>query len=151
LKSIRDILLVEDNPSDIDLTRRALLKGHIANDLVIADDGQKALDYLFGKGKYADRNTSTMPALVLLDLKLPKVPGIEVLRQIRADQSIKQLPVVILTTSAEQRDITAGYDLCVNSYIRKPVDFNQFVECVKQLGLYWLVLNEPPYPKEEVL
>lgn len=151
MKSIRDILLVEDNPSDIDLTRRALLKGHIANDLVIADDGQKALDYLFGKGKYADRNTSTMPALVLLDLKLPKVPGIEVLRQIRADQSIKQLPVVILTTSAEQRDITAGYDLCVNSYIRKPVDFNQFVECVKQLGLYWLVLNEPPYPKEEVL
>jgi CheY-like chemotaxis protein len=151
LRSIRDILLVEDNPSDIDLTRRALAKGHIANDLVIADDGQKALDYLFGKGKYTGRDTSTLPALVLLDLKLPKVSGMEVLRQIRADDGIKLLPVVILTTSAEQRDIAAGYNLCVNSYIRKPVDFNQFVECVKQLGLYWLVLNEPPYPREEVL
>jgi len=151
LKSIRDILLVEDNPSDIDLTRRALAKGHIANDLVIADDGQKALDYLFGKGKYAGRDTSTLPALVLLDLKLPKVSGLEVLRQIRADDGVKLLPVVILTTSAEQRDIAAGYNLCVNSYIRKPVDFNQFVDCVKQLGLYWLVLNEPPYPREEAL
>ena len=151
MKSIRDILLVEDNPSDIDLTRRALAKGHIANDLVIADDGQKALDYLFGKGKYAGRDTSTLPALVLLDLKLPKVSGLEVLRQIRADDGVKLLPVVILTTSAEQRDIAAGYNLCVNSYIRKPVDFNQFVDCVKQLGLYWLVLNEPPYPREEAL
>lgn len=151
MKSNRDILLVEDNLSDIDLTKRALIKGHIANDLIVAEDGQKALDYLFGKGEYAGRDTSTAPALVLLDLKLPKVSGFEVLRQIRADDAIGHLPVVILTTSAEQRDITAGYGLCVNSYIRKPVDFNQFVECVKQLGLYWLVLNEPPYPREEVL
>jgi two-component system, response regulator len=151
LKTIRDILLVEDNPSDIDLTKRALLKGHIANDLVVADDGQKALDYLFGKGTYAGRDTSALPALVLLDLKLPKISGLDVLRQIRTDDAIKHLPVVILTTSAEQRDIVAGYNLCVNSYIRKPVDFNQFVECVKQIGLYWLVLNEPPYPREEVL
>ncbi|MGA2890855.1 MAG: response regulator [Terracidiphilus sp.] len=151
MKSNRDILLVEDNPSDIDLTKRALAKGHVANDLIVADDGQKALDYLFGKGEFAGRDTSTVPALVLLDLKLPKVSGFEVLRQIRADVSIKHLPVVILTTSAEQRDVVAGYNLFVNSYIRKPVDFNQFVECVKQLGLYWLVLNEPPYPREEVL
>jgi DNA-binding response OmpR family regulator len=133
------------------LTKRALAKGHVANDLIVADDGQKALDYLFGKGEFAGRDTSTVPALVLLDLKLPKVSGFEVLRQIRADVSIKHLPVVILTTSAEQRDVVAGYNLFVNSYIRKPVDFNQFVECVKQLGLYWLVLNEPPYPREEVL
>lgn len=133
------------------MTKRALAKGHVANDLIVADDGQKALDYLFGKGEFAGRDTSTVPALVLLDLKLPKVSGFEVLRQIRADVSIKHLPVVILTTSAEQRDVVAGYNLFVNSYIRKPVDFNQFVECVKQLGLYWLVLNEPPYPREEVL
>ena len=151
MKTIRDILLVEDNESDIELTKRALLRGHIANDLVVAEDGQKALDYLFRKGDYAGRDSSALPALVLLDLKPPKVSGLDVLRQIRADDAIKLLPVVILTTSAEQRDVVAGYDLRVNSYIRKPVDFNQFVECVKQLGLYWLVLNEPPYPREEAL
>jgi len=151
LKTIRDILLVEDNPSDINLTKRALLKGHIANNLVVADDGQKALDYLFAKGEYTARDISEVPALVLLDLKLPKVTGLEVLRQIRATDAIKFMPVVILTTSAENTDVIAGYDLRVNSYIRKPVDFIQFAECVKQLGLYWLVLNEPPYPREEVL
>ena len=151
MKTIRDILLVEDNPSDINLTKRALLKGHIANNLVVADDGQKALDYLFAKGEYTARDISEVPALVLLDLKLPKVTGLEVLRQIRATDAIKFMPVVILTTSAENTDVIAGYDLRVNSYIRKPVDFIQFAECVKQLGLYWLVLNEPPYPREEVL
>jgi len=149
LKTNQDILLVEDNPSDIELTKRALLKGHIANQLVVAEDGQKALDYLYGKGEYAGRDTSTVPALVLLDLKLPKVSGLEVLRQIRADDAIRFLPVVILTTSTEPSDVVAGYNLRINSYIRKPVDFIQFAECVKQLGLYWLVLNEPPYPKEE--
>lgn len=149
MKTNQDILLVEDNPSDIELTKRALLKGHIANQLVVAEDGQKALDYLYGKGEYAGRDTSTVPALVLLDLKLPKVSGLEVLRQIRADDAIRFLPVVILTTSTEPSDVVAGYNLRINSYIRKPVDFIQFAECVKQLGLYWLVLNEPPYPKEE--
>jgi two-component system response regulator len=150
MTSNRDILLVEDNPSDVDLTRRALQKSRIANELVVVDDGQKALDYLFGTGEYAGRETSIVPALVLLDLKLPKVPGLEVLRRIRADGNLKLLPVVILTTSSERRDIAAGYDLNVNSYIRKPVDFEQFVECVKQLGLYWLVLNIPAYERGEV-
>ena len=150
MKSSRDILLVEDNQSDVDLTRRALQKSRIANELIVAEDGQKALDYLFGSGAYADRDISIMPALVLLDLKLPKVPGLEVLRRIRADDNLKRVPVVILTTSAESRDIAAGYDLNVNSYIRKPVDFDQFVECVKELGLYWLILNIPAYERGEV-
>jgi two-component system response regulator len=148
MKSSRDILLVEDNQSDVELTRRALQKSRIANELIVAEDGQKALDYLFGSGAYADRDISIMPALVLLDLKLPKVPGLEVLRRIRADDNLKRVPVVILTTSAESRDIAAGYDLNVNSYIRKPVD--QFVECVKELGLYWLILNIPAYERGEV-
>jgi len=144
------ILLVEDNQSDVELTRRALQKSRIANELVVVDDGQKALDYLFGTGEYAGRNMSAAPSLVLLDLKLPKVPGLEVLRRIRADENLKPLPVVILTTSSERRDIAAGYDLNANSYIRKPVDFEQFVDCVKQLGLYWLVLNMPAYERGDV-
>lgn len=151
MKSSRDILLVEDNPSDIDLTRRALTKSQIANRLIVAEDGQKALDYLFGTGEYAGRDISITPAVVLLDLKLPKVPGLEVLRRIRGDDSIKRLPVVILTTSAEHRDVGAGYDLGVNSYIRKPVDFSQFLDCVKQLGLYWLIVNVPAYERDEML
>lgn len=150
MTSNRDILLVEDNQSDVDLTRRALLKSRIANHLVVVDDGQKALDYLFGTGEYAGREISIVPALVLLDLKLPRVPGLEVLRRIRADENLKPLPVVILTTSSERRDIAAGYDLNVNSYIQKPVDFEQFVDCVKQLGLYWLVLNMPAYERGDV-
>ena len=141
------ILLVEDNPSDIALTQRALAKSRIANELVVAEDGQEALDYLFGAGKYADRDASEIPALVLLDLKLPQVDGLEVLRRIRADDRSRRLPVVIMTTSKEEQDVAQSYDLGANSYIRKPVDFKQFVESVEHLGLYWLVLNEPPPSK----
>ena len=138
------ILLVEDNPSDIDLTKRAFEKGHITNTLVVAEDGQEALDYIFGNGKYADRDINQIPTLILLDLKLPKIDGLEVLRRVRATEKIKRLPVVILTSSKEEQDVAASYDLGVNSYIRKPVDFNQFAEAIKHLGLYWLVINEPP-------
>ena len=140
------ILLVEDNPSDIGLTRRALSKSHIANELVVAEDGQEALDYLFAGGNYAGRDMSDTPALILLDLKLPRVEGLEVLRQIRGDDHTRRLPVVILTTSKEEQDVAQSYDRGANSYIRKPVDFTQFVEAVERLGLYWLVLNEPPPP-----
>lgn len=142
--SSKTILLIEDNPSDIALTRRALEKARIANDLVIAEDGQEALDYLFAAGAHAGRDTSQQPMLTLLDLKLPKVPGLEVLRQIRSVAITRCIPVVILTSSNEEQDVTASYNLGTNSYIRKPVDFNQFVQAVEQLGLYWLVLNEPP-------
>ena len=138
------ILLVEDNPSDIGLTKRALDKSHIANELVVAEDGQEALDYVFGAGAYAGRDVTQLPALVLLDLKLPRVGGLEVLRRIRADERTRRLPVVILTTSQEEQDVAASYDLGVNSYIRKPVDFNQFAQAIQHLGLYWLVLNEVP-------
>jgi two-component system, response regulator len=140
------ILLVEDNPSDIGLTQRALTKSHIANEMVVTEDGQDALDYIFAGGKYAGRNVNEMPALVLLDLKLPRVDGLEVLRRIRADERTKRIPVVILTTSKEEQDVAQSYDLGANSYIRKPVDFKQFVESVERLGLYWLVMNEPPPP-----
>jgi len=140
----RDILLVEDNPSDVDLTRRAIARNRIANDLVVVGDGQAALDYLFGEGAYAGRDLSVQPALTLLDLKLPKVDGIEVLRRLRADPRTRRLPVVILTSSQEQEDLTAGYDLGANSYIRKPVDFHAFSDAISNLGLYWLILNEPP-------
>lgn len=138
------ILLVEDNPSDIGLTKRALKKSRVANELVVAEDGQEALDYLFGAGAYAGRDVAQAPALILLDIKLPKVDGLEVLRQIRANVRTRRLPVVILTSSKEEQDMAAGYDLGVNSYIRKPVDFTQFAQAVEQLGLYWLVLNEVP-------
>jgi two-component system response regulator len=139
------ILLVEDNPDDEVLTRRALKKNNIGNEVVVARDGAEALDYLFGTGTYQGRDLSIMPQVVLLDLKLPKVDGLEVLRQIRADERTKFLPVVILTSSREQRDLIDGYGYGANSYIRKPVDFAQFVEAVRQLGLYWLVLNEIPH------
>jgi CheY-like chemotaxis protein len=140
----KTILLVEDDPSDIDLTKRALEKGHILNKLVVASDGQEALDYLLGKGAYAGRDIFDLPALTLLDLKLPKVPGLDVLRRIRSEVSTRRMPVVILTSSRQEQDMAASYDLGVNSYIRKPVDFQQFVQSVAQLGLYWLVLNEEP-------
>jgi CheY-like chemotaxis protein len=144
--SFKTILLVEDNSSDVDLTRRALKKCHIANDLVVVEDGKAALDYLLG-GAHSDRYAITeLPTLTLLDLKLPKLPGLEVLRRIREDPRTKRLPVVILTSSNEEQDIANSYDLGVNSYIRKPVDFKKFVAAIEQLGLYWLVLNEPPVP-----
>lgn len=141
---IKTILLVEDNPSDIDLTKRALANANIANKVVVAEDGQEALDYLFGTGHYAGRDAAPLLAVVLLDLKLPKVDGLDILRRIRANRRTKRLPVVILTSSQEEQDIAAGYDLGANSYIRKPVDFSQFAEAIKSMGLYWLVLNEPP-------
>ena len=138
------ILLVEDNPDDEALTLRALKKNNVKNEVVVARDGAEALEYLFGSGKFAGRDASVIPQFVLLDLKLPKLDGLEVLRQLRADPRTKLLPVVILTTSNEERDRFAGYDLGANSYIRKPVDFDQFIEAVRQLGLYWLILNEMP-------
>ncbi len=140
----KTILLIEDNPSDIDLTKRALEKGRILNNLVVVSDGQEALDYLFGKGSFAGRDVTDSPTLTLLDLKLPKVSGLDVLRRIRAEATTRRMPVVILTSSREEQDMAAGYDLGVNSYIRKPVDFEHFVQSVAQLGLYWLVLNEEP-------
>jgi CheY-like chemotaxis protein len=138
------ILLIEDNPSDVDLTRRALEKGHIANQMVVARDGKEALDYLWGEGAWAGRDVSDLPAVTLLDLKLPKLPGLEVLRRVRGDSRTRRLPVVILTSSKEEQDLAAGYDLGANSYIRKPVDFEQFTEAIEHLGLYWLVWNEGP-------
>lgn len=138
------ILLVEDNPDDEALTLRALKKNNILNELVVARDGVEALNYLFGSGMYTGRDISVMPQVILLDLKLPKVDGLEVLRRLRADNRTKLLPVVILTSSKEEQDLINGYNFGANSYIRKPVDFTQFMEAVRQLGLYWLVLNESP-------
>lgn len=139
----RPILLVEDNPDDEALTLRAFNKNRIGNQVVVARDGVEALDYLFGNGHHAGRDLSVMPAVVLLDLKLPRIDGLEVLRRIRANERTSLLPVVILTTSKEQQDIYEAYILGANSYIRKPVDFEKFIQAVSQLGLYWLVLNEP--------
>ncbi len=138
------ILLVEDNPDDQILTLRALKENNIANRVVIAEDGVEALDYLRGTGKFSEREADDLPAVVLLDLKLPRVDGLEVLRAIRGDERTRLLPVVILTSSKEEQDVLNGYRLGANSYVRKPVDFVQFVEAVKQLGLYWLVINEGP-------
>jgi two-component system, response regulator len=144
----KTILLVEDNPDDVDLTLRALKKNNIKNEIVVANDGAEALDYLFGTGKYAGRNLGISPTIILLDLKLPKLDGLEVLRRIRANELTKFLPVIILTSSKEEQDILNGYSLGVNSYVRKPVDFNQFAEAVSHLGLYWLLLNEAPTIKD---
>src|SRR5436305_462581 len=138
------ILLVEDNPRDEALTRRALKKSNIVNDVVVARDGVEALDYLFGTGTYDGRDMTLMPQVVLLDLKLPKVNGLEVLRRLRANDRTRRLPVVVFTSSSEEEDMLSSYSLGANSYVRKPVDFEQFLEASKQLGLYWLVLNELP-------
>lgn len=143
----KKILLVEDNPSDIELTLRAFERQKIGNEIIVAEDGKEALDYLFGTGEYSGRDISEQPTVILLDLNLPLIDGKEVLRQIRSSELTRRLPVVILTSSKEEQDVTQSYDLGVNSYIRKPVDFNQFSEAVRQLGLYWLVINEPPPSK----
>jgi CheY-like chemotaxis protein len=138
------ILLVEDNPDDEALAIRALKRHHIGNEIVIARDGVEALDYLFGTGKYLDRDINNKPSVILLDLKLPRVDGLEVLRRLREDPRTRFLPVVVLTTSSEEGDVLDSYSLGCNSYIRKPVDFVQFSEAIRQLGMYWLLMNEPP-------
>ncbi len=138
------ILLVEDNADDVILTRRALTRHKIANEVVVAEDGAEALDYLFGTGRHVGRDTSVQPQVILLDLNLPKIDGLEVLRRIRSGESTRLLPVVVLTTSREERDMVTSYSLGANSFIRKPVDFEQFAEAMQQLGMYWLVLNLTP-------
>jgi two-component system response regulator len=140
----KKILLVEDNPSDVKLTKRALEQNQITNELIVAEDGAEALDYLFATGQHAGRNVRDLPAVVLLDLKLPKIDGLEVLKKIRANEFTRLMPVVVLTSSDQEVDMIASYNLGANSYIRKPVNFQQFTEAVRTLGLYWLLLNEPP-------
>jgi two-component system response regulator len=141
------ILLVDDNPDDVEMTLMAFRKSNIANEVVVVNDGQEALDYLFGTGAWKGRNCLAMPNIILLDLNLPKVSGLQVLRRIRTEAKTKLLPVVVLTTSSEDNDLVSSYDLGANSYVRKPVEFEQFVEAVRQLGLYWLLVNErPPLP-----
>ena len=143
------ILLVDDNPDFVELARRAFLKNNLANPIVVAEDGAEALDYLFATGAWADRTPAENQVLIMLDLKLPKIDGLEVLRRLRADPRTCLIPVVILTTSSEEQDIIAGYELGTNAYIRKPVDFKQLSEVLLQTGLFWLVVNEPPIAKGE--
>jgi len=139
-----EILLVEDNPNDVELTLRALKNHNLANNVRVVKDGAEALDYIFATGDFEDRNMNDTPRVILLDLKLPKVDGLEVLRRIKSDERTKTIPVVVLTSSREDRDIVESYKLGVNSYIVKPVDFDKFLDCVGELGLYWLLLNELP-------
>lgn len=139
-----DILLVEDNPTDVELTLRAFRKNNLANPVIVAEDGSQALDYLFCRGGHAGRNPACLPKVILLDLKLPKVDGLEVLRAIKADPRLRGIPVVMLTSSREEKDVVASYHLGVNSYIVKPIEFDKFVSAVCQLGMYWLVLNQCP-------
>jgi two-component system response regulator len=138
------ILLVEDNPDDVELTMRAFRKNNIANNVVVARDGVEALDYLFGRGAYVSRNTADTPRLILLDLKMPKMDGLHVLEHLRADERTRFTPVVILTSSKEEQDLVNSYKSGANSYVRKPVDFNEFLEAVHNIGLYWLLINESP-------
>ena len=142
------VLLVEDNTDDVELTRIAFQKAVLANELVVARDGQEALDYLFGTGAYAGRDIRKSPCVVLLDLKLPRVDGLEVLRRIRADERTRLLPVVVLTSSREEQDLIQSYHLGANAYVRKPVDFAEFQTAARQLGLFWMLLNEPPPAKD---
>jgi CheY-like chemotaxis protein len=142
--SSKTILLVEDNPDDEALAIRALKRHHIGNQIIVAHDGVEALDYLFGKGMYLGRDITIEPTVILLDLKLPRIDGLEVLRHLRQDERMRLLPVVVLTTSSEEQDMLSSYSLGCNSYIRKPVDFIQFSEAIRQLGMYWLLMNEPP-------
>ena len=144
----KTLLLVEDNPDDEVLTLRALRKHNLANEIVVARDGQEALDYLFAEGEYRGRDASVQPQVILLDLKLPKVDGLQVLERLRAEPQTRHIPVVVLTSSNEEQDMIRSYDLGANSYVRKPVDFEQFLEAARQLGLYWLVLNEVPYGRD---
>jgi two-component system response regulator len=144
MKRSHVILLVEDNPDDAELTLRAFRKSKTLNEIVIARDGVEALDYLFATGAHAGRDPTLMPEVVLLDLKLPKIGGLEVLRRMRADPRTRRIPVVVLTSSNEEKDILSSYDLGANSFVRKPVDFAQFTEAAQQLGMYWLVTNQPP-------
>lgn len=138
------ILLVDDNPGDVELTKLALKREHITNEVVVAEDGQEALDYMFGTGAYEGRDISEMPSMILLDLNLPVIDGIEVLRSLRADERTRRQLIIVLSSSKEEKDLISCYDLGVNSYIRKPVDFIQFVSAIKYLGLYWLDINESP-------
>jgi len=140
----KTIVLIEDNISDVELTLRAFGKAQLNNEVVVCEDGLIALDYLFGRGDYSERDIRQVPALILLDLKLPKVEGLDVLRQIKADKASRRIPIVILTSSSEERDIAECYDIGINSFIRKPIDFEQFVDVVTLLGKYWLNINEPP-------
>ena len=144
--TMKSLLLVEDNPDDELLTVRALKRNNILNEIVVARDGVEALDYLFGTGAYEGRDMSVMPQIILLDLKLPKIDGLEVLKRLRANERTHLIPVIILTSSKEETDLVRGYSLGANSYIRKPVDFERFLQVVGQLGLYWLSLNEPSDP-----
>lgn len=139
-----DVLLVEDNPQDAELTQRALQKHNLANKLFTVEDGQEAIEFIFGRGTYSDRSVNRPPKIILLDIKLPKVDGLEVLRVIKGDDRTKHIPVIVLTSSREEKDIIESYKLGVNSYICKPVEFNEFIDAVAQLGLYWLILNEIP-------
>ena len=144
MKNDRVILLVEDNPSDIELTKRALAKKNILNDVFVVEDGKSALDFLWGRHEFSGRDIAQLPTVILLDLKMPKVGGLEVIQQIRADLRTKRIPIVVLTSSQEEEDLASAYDLGANSYIRKPVDFVRFADVIALLGYYWLELNEPP-------
>ncbi len=140
----RIILLVEDNPDDVELTLRAFERSNVASEIIVVRDGEQAIHYLFNTGPHADRDPKIMPEVVLLDMKLPKIDGLGVLRRMRSDERTRRLPVVMLTSSKEERDVMSSYDLGANSFVRKPVDFNEFIGAARQLGLYWLVMNEPP-------